>query len=39
VSINGVLIESIDHIVQPGEAVLQVGKRRFVRLIPLGTDV
>jgi len=33
VSIDGVLVESIDHVVQPGDAVLQVGKRRFVHLV------
>ncbi len=34
VRIDGELVESVDHVVQPGEWVLQAGKRRFVRLVP-----
>ena len=34
VRINGEPVESIDHVVAPGEKVLQAGKRRFVRLVP-----
>ena len=34
VRLDGELIESIEQVVMPGEKVLQVGKRRFVRLLP-----
>jgi tyrosyl-tRNA synthetase len=33
VKIDGKLVESDDYVVSPKEAVLQVGKRRFVRLV------
>lgn len=33
VSIDGKIVESVDHVVMPGDMVLQVGKRRFVRLV------
>lgn len=33
VKIDGKLVESIDYSVMPEEAVLQVGKRRFIRLV------
>jgi hypothetical protein len=34
VRLDGDPVESADHLVLPAEAVLQVGKRRFVRLVP-----
>jgi tyrosyl-tRNA synthetase len=34
VRLNGTTITSIDTLVEPGEAILQVGKRRFLRLLP-----
>jgi tyrosyl-tRNA synthetase len=34
VRIDGEPVESVDQIVTPGERVLQVGKRRFLRLVP-----
>ena len=34
VRIDGQPVESVDQIVEPGERVLQAGKRRFVRLVP-----
>jgi tyrosyl-tRNA synthetase len=34
VSIDGTRVESVDCVVAPGGQVLQVGKRRFVRLVP-----
>jgi hypothetical protein len=34
VRVDGVLVESVDYVVVPGERVPQVGKRRFVRLVP-----
>ena len=34
VRIDGDPVESVDQIVTPGERVLQVGKRRFLRLVP-----
>jgi len=33
VRIDGELVESVDHVVLPGERVLQAGKRKFVRLV------
>jgi tyrosyl-tRNA synthetase len=38
VSIGGELVESVDHVVMPGDMVLQVGKRRFVHLVPSSGD-
>jgi tyrosyl-tRNA synthetase len=34
VRLDGRRVQSVDEVVAPGEAVLQVGKRRFVRLVP-----
>jgi tyrosyl-tRNA synthetase len=34
VRIDGEPVKSVDHVVVPGERVLQAGKRRFVRLVP-----
>jgi len=34
VRIDGRRVESVDYVVAPGGQVLQVGKRRFVRLVP-----
>jgi tyrosyl-tRNA synthetase len=34
VRIDGEPVELVDHVVMPGEKVLQAGKRRFVRLVP-----
>jgi tyrosyl-tRNA synthetase len=36
VKIDGKPVESVDEVVTPGEMVLQVGRRRFVHLVPLG---
>ena len=36
VRLDGETVESIDRLVEPGEAVLQVGKHRFLRLVPAG---
>ena len=36
VRLDGEPVKEIDHLVEPQEAVLQVGKRRFLRLTPAG---
>ncbi|MGC9333774.1 MAG: tyrosine--tRNA ligase [Anaerolineae bacterium] len=34
VRLDGQPVRSVDHVVMPAESVLQVGKRRFLRLVP-----